>query len=171
MAPFAYDDSTWSRLDYTLLRDGGVVLYHADRILAEDIGWLRAERYRIHEFDGGRWTAESTFHADVAEAFAFPAYYGRNLDAFNDCIGDVEVPVDGGLAIVIRRADAVDLRDGQFLPIVLDSLAGTTRWNLLFGRRMLTLLQSHDPTINYPPVGAVPVSWNPREWLAAKRGV
>ena len=26
-------------------------------------------------------------HDALAEAFGFPAYYGRNLDALNDCLG------------------------------------------------------------------------------------
>ena len=171
MAPFTHDESGWSRLDYTLMRDGGVVLYHSDSVLDEDVAWLRSERYVIHEFHGRRWRGEGDFHADVAKTLEFPAYYGRNLDAFNDCMGDVEVPVEGGMAILIRNVDAVDIRAGQFLPVILDILAGTTRTNLLFGRRLLTLLQSRNPAIEFPAVGAVPVMWNPREWLDSKRGL
>jgi RNAse (barnase) inhibitor barstar len=28
----------------------------------------------------------------IAEAFGFPDYYGRNWDAFDECIRDVELP-------------------------------------------------------------------------------
>jgi len=171
MAQFTHDESSWSRLDYAILRDGGVALYYADSILAEDLAWLRSERYEIQEFDAGAWRVEGDFHDAVAKTLKFPAYYGRNLDAFNDCMGDVEVPDEGGMAILIRNVDGVDLREGQFLPVILDILVGTTRTNLLFGRRLLTLLQSRNPAIEFPAVGAAPVMWNRREWLNSKRGL
>jgi hypothetical protein len=37
MAAFSNDATTWSRLDYRLLRDGGVSLYYSADILAEDL--------------------------------------------------------------------------------------------------------------------------------------
>ena len=171
MAAFTNDESSWSRLDYVVLRDGGVSTYWADHILNEDLAWLRNERYAIHEFNGANWRVEGDFHDAVTEALSFPGYYGRNLDAFNDCMRDVEVPVEGGMVILIRNVDAVGLGDGQFLPVVLDILADTTRQKLLFGRRLLTLLQSRNPAIYFSPVGAVPVVWNLRERLNSDRGL
>lgn len=171
MASFSHDESGWSRLDYRLLRDGGVILYHSDAILHDNLAWLRGEKYEAHEFDARTWTSEEAFHADVAETLKFPEYYGRNLDAFNDCMGDVEVPLAGGMAIVIRHVDAVNLRDGQLVPLVLDIIVDTTRTNLLFGPRLLTLLQSENPGIVFPTVGAVSVAWNPKEWLSSSRGL
>lgn len=171
MALFTQDESNWSRLDYRLLQDGGVALYHSDQVLGEDLAWLRRERYAIHEFDARHWRSEEDFHADVAKALEFPAYYGRNLDAFNDCMRDVEVPVDGGMAILIRNVETVEQREGEFVQVILDILAGTIRTNLLLGRRLLTLLQSRNPAIEFRAVGAVPVMWNPREWLNSERGL
>jgi hypothetical protein len=86
-------------------------------------------------------------------------------------MADVEVPMEGGTAIVIRNVDSVELRDGQFISVILDILAGTTRKNLLFGRRMLTLLQSENPRIAFPVVAPVTVMWNPKEWLNSERGL
>ena len=96
------------RLDYKLLRTGGVTLYWADRVLAEDLAWLRKEQYAIHEFDGCNWRVEDDFHDEVANALQFPGYYGRNLNAFKECMGDVEVSDDGGMVIVIRNIEAVE---------------------------------------------------------------
>ena len=151
MATFTRDESSRSRLDYELLRNGGVVLYHAESILCEDLAWLRNERYAIHEFDAANWEDEGEFHNAVAKTLGFPGYYGRNLDAFNDCMRDVEVPIEGGMALLIRNVDAVENREGHFLWDVLDILAGTTRRNLLFGRRLLTLLQTRNPAIEFDP--------------------
>lgn len=41
------------------------------------------------------WQAEtrSGFHDQVAAALDFPDYYGRNLDALHDCLGDLASPV------------------------------------------------------------------------------
>jgi RNAse (barnase) inhibitor barstar len=171
MASFPHDESSRSRLDFRLLRDGGVVLYHSGVVLGDDLAWLRSEKYEVHDFDARRWKAEDDFHFDMARSLKFSEYYGRNLDAFNDCMADVEVPMEGGTAIVIRNVDSVELRDGQFISVILDILAGTTRKNLLFGRRMLTLLQSENPRIAFPVVAPVTVMWNPKEWLNSERGL
>jgi RNAse (barnase) inhibitor barstar len=171
MATFTRDESSWSRLDYTLLRDGGVVLYYAESILGEDLAWLGSERYTIHEFDAANWEDEGEFHNAVAKTLEFPGYYGRNLDAFNDCMRDVEVPLEGGMALLIRNVDAVENRKGHFLWDVLDILAKATRRNLLYGRRLLTLVHTRNPSLEFAVVGAVPVIWNPREWLNSNRGL
>jgi RNAse (barnase) inhibitor barstar len=171
MGVFAFDESSWNRLDYVLLRSGGIALYHSQSVLAQDIEWLEEEDYLIHDFDCENWTSEDAFHADVAAKLGFPEYYGRNLNAFCDCLGDVTVPDRGGLAIVLRGVERVKLRESQFLWTILDIFAGVIKENLLFGRRLLLLLQSSDPRIAFEPVGAFPVSWNPGEWLNAKRGL
>src|SRR6185436_7352827 len=106
MTSFSFDESGWSRLDFRLLRDGGVILYHSGVVLGDDLAWLRGEKYEVHDFDARRWKTEDDFHDDMSKALKFPEYYGRNLDAFNDCMTDVEVPIEGGMAIVIRNVDA-----------------------------------------------------------------
>lgn len=46
------------------------------------------------EIDGYCIQSESEFHAVIAEALSFPAYYGKNLDALLDILSaDVERPV------------------------------------------------------------------------------
>ena len=41
------------------------------------------------------------FHAYVARELGFPSYYGNNLDALNDCLGDVCEP----LSLVVERLE------------------------------------------------------------------
>ncbi|MGN1230966.1 MAG: barstar family protein [Anaerotignum sp.] len=44
--------------------------------------------------DGKRMTSKTEAHEYLKEAFAFPAYYGGNLDALHDCLtelGEMEV--------------------------------------------------------------------------------
>lgn len=36
-----------------------------------------------------------SFHAVFAEAFGFPSFYGRNMNAWIDCLSSLDVPEDG----------------------------------------------------------------------------
>src|SRR5258708_3593534 len=103
MASFGTNQKEWERLDLRLLQNSPVALYYLPSVLDEDMARLRGEGYTMDEFDCSKWHAEADFHAEVAVRLAFPDYYGRNLDAFNDCIGEIEVPDSGGRAIVLRR--------------------------------------------------------------------
>jgi RNAse (barnase) inhibitor barstar len=171
MAAFSTDPSQWQRLDYRLLQNSPVALYFRPEILNEDMVWLRAEGYKIDEFDCTGWHSESDFHVGMAGGLAFPDYYGRNLNAFNDCIGDIEVSKSGGRAIVFRRFDLFAQRQPQIAQIILDIMASASWHCLLFGGRLLTIVQSDDPRIAFETVGAHPVMWNPREWLNKNRGL
>ena len=42
---------------------------------------------------------------ELGVELGFPEYYGQNLDALDDCLADVDVPADGGVAIVLRGYD------------------------------------------------------------------
>ena len=125
----------------------------------------------MDEFDCSKWHAEADFHDDVAVRLAFPGYYGRNLDAFGDCIGEIEVPDSGGRAIVLRRFDSFAQREPRVAQVILDILASASWHCLLFGRRLLTLAQCDDPRVRFEPIGAHPVLWNPRECMDKNRGL
>lgn len=171
MAAFGTGQSEWQRLDLKLLQNSPVALYFRPEVLSEDMTWLRREGYQVDEFDCTKWHAESDFHPDVAARLDFPDYYGGNLDAFNDCIGDIEIPSAGGRAIVFRRFDLFAQKEPRVAQIILDIMASASWHSLLFGRRLLTLAQSDDPRITFEGVGAHPVVWNPREWLNKNRGL
>ncbi len=49
----------------------------------EHAGW------RFAHLEGWRIETAAEFHDAVAEALGLPDYYGRNLDALADCLGDV----------------------------------------------------------------------------------
>lgn len=56
----------------------------------------------------GLITAEA-IHDEVARALHLPDYYGKNLDALWDCLGDLDMPLtitwkDGGAATEEARA-------------------------------------------------------------------
>ena len=170
MAAFRDDPSEWERLDWRLLQNGAVALYHRPAVLAADIDWLAGAAYRIVRVDCREWAAAGTPHPSLASALDFPSHYGANLDALADVLTDLEIPEHAGLAIVLDRLDAyVAAVDRGEAWALLDVFEGASRHFLLVGRRLLVLAQSDDPRLAFDRVGARPVVWNPKEWLTADR--
>ncbi len=159
------------RVDWKLLEHGAVTLYHKGSVLSGDLGWLRQHGYVIHELDAAAWREPSDFHADAKRVLRFPSHYASNLASWIDCLAEIDVPDEGGAAIVFRRFDGFAKAQPQLAQTILDSVESTSRRFLLTGRRLLALVQSDDPRIRFDRVGAVPVTWNAREWTDADRGL
>jgi RNAse (barnase) inhibitor barstar len=157
------------RLDWKLLERGAVALYHKSSVLSQDLGWFRQQGYTIHELDAGSWGAPADFHTAVQRQLSFPAYYGKNLASWIECIAELPVPDESGTLLVFRRYDAFTRTQPQFAQTILDSIESTSRRFLLTGRRFLALVHSDDARIRFERVGAMPVTWNPREWLDSDR--
>lgn len=169
MATFPDDPEEWQRLDWQLLRNSPIAPYHSPSILEQDIAWLRSHAYRIDDTALGAAMTEAAFHTLIACELDFPEYYGRDLDALNDCLSDLDISMDGGRALVLRSFDAFSRQHAALAHGLLDILATNARRFLLTGRRLLVLAQSADPEITFDAVGATPVVWNPREWLDTSR--
>jgi RNAse (barnase) inhibitor barstar len=167
------------QLDWTILRDGGVALYWQPEVLAGDVNWLQSNGYMIADFDAGDWKSEEQMHKALKSTLSFPDYYGKNLDALDECMSeDVLVPDEGGLVLIFRhydqfakaiRTDRADMR--SFAEIVLSVFARAVRYHMLFGRRLMIVVQSDDPRIRLENLAPLAASWNPREWLAQNRGL
>ena len=179
MAAFTERDKYEHRLDWNILRDGGIALYWRRDFFDDDMLWLRQQDYQVFPFDCARWASHEEMHADFQRTLGFPDYYGRNLDALNDCLGDLPVPHVGGIALALTRFDAYAKGQGADLAgsgraeaeIVLDLLARASRFFLLTGRRLLTLVQTDDPRIGFELLGCISATWNHREWLNKNRGL
>ena len=171
--PAAFGDSPADRerLDWVLFQNGGVALYHKQQVLTEHVAWLLRENYQLKELDGYAWKDGKTFHEDVKRVFAFPSHYSSNLASLVDALAELEIPAGGAIAVQMRRYDRFAKVEPHLAWSVLDALETTSRRLLLTGRRLLTLVQSDDPRIKFERVGAMPVNWNPREWLESDRGL
>ena len=169
MAVFQEEPTTWKRLDWRLLQNGPITMYLRPVVLEDDISWLVENGYRVDRLDCSGWIDKEVAHTALANALAFPDYYGRNLDALHDCMSDLEVPVESGRVLVFERFDVPAAALADFAYVVLDIIASLARDKLLFGRRLIALVQSNDPALGFPPVGATSVGWNPREWLSSAR--
>ena len=169
MTSFRGDGQDLQRVDYALLQNGAVTLYWRLAYLEEDITWLTAHGYNVHRFNAASWGSEADMHSDLARDLAFPDYYGRNLDALNDSLSDLDLSAEGGMAIVLVRFDSFAQRYHDVAQKVLDIAEHVSRRYLLRGRRFLMLVQSDDPRIEFEPLGAVATNWNHREWLNTSR--
>jgi hypothetical protein len=171
VAPFRDDPRERERLDWRILQNGAVALYHRASILQQDAAWLRQHGYVLYELDAGGWDTPAAFYRDAKRALGVPPEYGETLAIVVDALAELDVPVEGGAALQIRRYDAFARTQRPLAQTVLDLIETTSRRFLLTGRRFLGLVQSDDPRIKFERVGAVPVVWNPREWLDSDRGI
>ncbi|MFJ3713754.1 barstar family protein [Streptomyces sp. NBC_01267] len=153
-----------------------VTLFWRRRLLTEAELRLEECGFRVVHLAAGEWASEQDMHRDVAAALQFPDYYGHNLDALNDCLGDVACygPYDGspegtGLVLSITDYDHFTAACPRAAQVVLDIVADQARQAAVLRRRFFCLLHSNDPDIQFEPVGAMPVMWNSDEALDAKR--
>jgi hypothetical protein len=175
MAAFEPADISAGRLDFRLLQIGPVHLYWDLAVLSGDQATLAAYGYQVIELNAAEWGSAGDMHADVASKLDFPSYYGRNLNALNDCLRDVAegyYALDAsraGLVVAIRSYELFVALNTDLAHAILDIFATQARRALLFGNRLLVLAQSDDPGLRVPPIGATPVGWNPAEWRDSTR--
>jgi Barstar (barnase inhibitor) len=177
MASFDPSADLSQELDYMLVRNTFVTLFWDEAILETTTAWLGEHGYQLVTIDASDWTQEADLHRDIASALNFPDYYGNNLDALNDCMRDVVSGDYGadlaatGFVLVLRHYDKFAAAQARPAHVVLDIFAEQARNALLVGQRMMCLVQSDDPRLSFPVVGAMPVMWNDAEWLNSKRGL
>jgi hypothetical protein len=150
-------------------------MFFSTEVLRSNVAWLSDHGYRVVHLEASRWRIEQDVHADLALALNFPDYYGRNLDALNECLSDVAgcdygfSEADAGLVLVMRGIDRFMQRQPRLALDLMDAVVGTARGAALFGHRILCLVQSDDPNLEIPPIGAAVVSWNDAEWMNSNR--
>jgi hypothetical protein len=154
-----------------------VNLYFKPALLDRDIAALQDAGYRILTVDASSWEDTAEIHRDLAEAFGFPAHYGQNWDALNDCLGDVRA-FDWNLpagtlrvVLVVSRFDVFAAKFPNEAHALLDIYAVNQREALIGGDHLICLVQSDDPTLQLPPVGATTAQWNRDEWLDRNRAL
>ena len=69
--------------------------------------------------DGKRVTTKEEFLTEVAQALKFPGYYGRNWDAFDECIRDLEWLPARGYVLVLDEYGWFAQRDAESWEIAL----------------------------------------------------
>jgi hypothetical protein len=181
MALFTDSPEDWQRLDWQILRDGGIALYWRQEYLAADVQWLAAQGYDTYEFACEQWTSEDDMYSDVERVLRFPDWWGpewgHNFDALVDCLRDLPIRTDGGAVLVFYKFDvcasgfgAVMMHSGcSKAEVLLDVMARACHYLLLNGKRFIVLVQTENPNIQIGSLGGVSPVWNRREWLNKNR--
>lgn len=83
--------------------------------------------------DCSRITDWPSFHDEFDRVFGFPDFYGRNMDAWNDCMTSIDSPDDGmtkihcalGGVLTIELSNVDDLAGdrAKYLEAIVDGVA------------------------------------------------
>jgi hypothetical protein len=171
MPPFRKTELTYmdangqqqSRLDWYLMNFGPIALFHKAEVLADTIVWLEQHDYTVAQAECAACASEEQVLWAIGLALGFPHRPYPSLDGFADDCHHLEAPEEGGLTVVLRRFEVVHSRFPEFARQILDIFAWAVWNNLLYGRRLLCLVQSEGPRIQLGRVGGREPWWNPRE--------
>lgn len=158
-----------SRLDWYLMNFGPIALFHKAKVLAETIVWLEHHGYTTVDAQCGACGSEEEVLWAIGGRLGFPRWPSPGLDGFADDCHHLEVPEEGGFAVVLRQFNVVYARFPSFARHILDIFAGSVWINLLYGRRLLCLVQSDDPWVQFGRVGGREPWWNAQEWARSDR--
>ncbi len=75
------------------------------QIIEEIIEALSQQDLQVFYLDGKEISSKQTFLTKAAEAMKFPAYFGANWDAFDECITDLTLCPDRKYVILYERPD------------------------------------------------------------------
>ena len=159
--PFDPDSDGVRRADWWLLRDSAVHQIESPDLLDDTIRVLRDLGYSVRDLDAAAWTP-TTLHDDLAVAFDFPDWYGRNLDALNDLLRDVALrdlgvdPAATGTVLVLRGFASFSGRHPREGQILLDLWASQSRTALVVGHPMILLLGAPE-SVWFDKIGGSPV--------------
>ena len=154
--------------DIEILKDGPICKYFKNGVLDEDLAWFNNNNFEVKEMDCRNWNRKNV-HQKLKTALDFPDYYGENLNAFNDCLADLYDKKHKGLILVFRNFDNFVEEDGIFAEGILDNIAEESRIWLLTGQKLIGLVQSNNPDLNFPKLGGISPSWNSSEWFDSDR--
>lgn len=96
---------------------------------------MRSKNKRLVVLNGKRMDTREHAHSHLARQFRLPTWYGRNLDALCDCLGEINVPT----VILLRNARVMKHSLGDYggkLVSVLSAMTGeNTNLSLVIHQR------------------------------------
>ena len=94
-----------------------VVNVHPDAL----VNLLTENGFSVFTINGSEITDKESFFLHVKNVFNFPAHFGKNWDAWTDCLGDFERSLTSETAIIWKDADKSFLSESQtFIQAVND---------------------------------------------------
>jgi len=68
----------------------------------QEIHDLKDKGYYIAVLDGSKTLDIQSFISNIAQSFRFPDYYGNNMNAFRECINDLDWLSEANYALLIQ---------------------------------------------------------------------
>ncbi len=156
---------------YGLLRHGTSIFnYSNNEYLEEDLEWFKKNNFRIIEFNLNKDILSGEEFLKELQEIPDIGMHSLNLDSFNDGLSEIEI-AGAGLIIVFRHSEILLSFSQNIFLYVLDSLDGYSRFELLNGKRVITLVQTDDPHSEVGRLGERYAHWNPHEWGFKNRKV
>lgn len=154
--------------DIEILRDGPICKYYKNSILDNDVNWFIENRFDVYDVNVKKWN-KNNLHKELKTNLNFPDYYGENLNAFSDCLGDMMNPRYKGVVIVLRGIDEFLNNSKESAEAILDIIAEESRAWLLEDQKLIALVQSNNPHLELPRLGGISPNWNSAEWFNSER--
>lgn len=96
-----------SNLKRALMQERKPGIYRFDS--QASVAYLRAEagkqNWLLYALDGKKISDKPTFLDKIARAMKFPDYFGKNWDALNDCLTDMEWARGSGYILLYQAPD------------------------------------------------------------------
>lgn len=168
----AFSDDWNERADYALLQYGAVNLFWRKPIFEESIAELKQLNYRIVKI---QYTTMSTFREELSLGLNWENRFGYhpwngNLDALNDGFFPRAATNESSTAICIEDYNLLYKEDNKLGFTLLDIIETNSRRWLLFGHRLLALIQTNDEKFKCEGIGANIAHWNRKEWFDDRSG-
>jgi RNAse (barnase) inhibitor barstar len=163
MTSFRKSSDDCNRLDFSLLQNGAISGYTDSSVFEHDLHWLRNQGYVVYALDASEWRSKEDFYAAAKATLHLATYCSPNLDSFDDCVDDIEIPDSAGAVVSFRNFEFVLSIDEEFAVAILDILAGASRMHLLFGKRLIVLIQTEEPILRWNTFGGSGIMWD-RPW-------
>jgi RNAse (barnase) inhibitor barstar len=170
LAIFRKELQEWQRLDFRILQNSPICLYHNMEVLGKDLDWLRMNDYIIHTLNAADWASESEFHESISKALDFPEFYGNNISALTDCLSEMPISnLSGGSVVLFVSFDKFAKMVPSAALNILDTFEICSRRLLLTGQRLICFIQTDDPKLAFARLGGCMAEWNPTEWSSHER--
>nr|WP_157529139.1 hypothetical protein [Kibdelosporangium sp. MJ126-NF4] len=172
MATFEDDVRGTHPEDFQLLHHGHLHLFRHAWALSRLVTDLASLGYEVVEVDAASCdSADSLRDAVIGTIDDWPADHGRgSWPGFNDGLMDYLLTAEHPLVVlVLKGLDQARRKDEASVLVLLDLLAAIARWHLLFGRRLICLIETDETELDTGELGGERPGWSRHEFRLAHR--
>lgn len=155
MAAFTQSEIDARWYVWQMFRDGAIALVNCESLLTEIVDDLTDADYVVHVCDAASGD-KVVFEKAIRSALGFPDGQPNetNLDALNGYVGDLEFPDRTGVVVVVKHIQQLHAVEANYVNHIIDIFAQESWYHLCFGNRLLLVLHTDDPDIQFASVAS-----------------